>query len=93
MDQKIQESIFTDKMLDKESLKTLLLQDMRSCVIFMNEVLGIPEAVDALTDIYYKRYTAFYETKNQVPDPEGVPVSLKTTLEDVIAPSQTKLEI
>lgn len=76
VDQKIQETVFTDQQLDREELKKYLVKDMKTCVVFMNEVLSIPAAVDALTDVYYERYKKYYEEKNQVPDPDDVPASL-----------------
>lgn len=87
LDQKIQESVFTDKAIDRDTLKKLLVQDMRGCLVFMNEVLGIPEAVEALTTVYYARYVKFHEEKNQVPDPSEVPQSLQPEID----PGQTKM--
>lgn len=87
LDQKIQESVFTDKAIDRDTLKKLLVQDMRSCLVFMNEIMAIPEAVDALVDVYYGRYVKFHEEKNKVPDPSDVPDSLK----EEVDPGQIKM--
>lgn len=88
LDQKAQEFAITDKQVDRAEFKKYLVNDMRTCVVFMSEVLSIPEAVEALTDVYYKRYTDLMVKKNQVPDPEDVPESLK---EEEVDPSQTKM--
>lgn len=74
---KIQESVFLDKEVDRETLKKLLVQDMRSCLVFMNEVLSLPEAIEALTNVYFDRYKKFMEQKNQTPDPADIPASLE----------------
>lgn len=93
IDQKIQETVLTEKQMDRETLKKVLVREVHSCAVFINEILSIPAAIDALTDVYYERYKKFYEEKNQVPDPDDVPETLKPEMEDVVDPAQTKLEI
>lgn len=80
----------TESTLTKEQLRAMLVQDMRGCVVFMNEVMGIPEAVSALTDVYYNRYLELMARRNQVPDPDGVPDVLKKD-EEIHNPNQTKM--
>lgn len=92
----------TDKELDRDTLKKILVREVQSIAVFVNEILSIDAAMDALADVYYERYKKFYETKNQVPDPDGVPEDLNVAPgldgklvypEGVVDPRQTKLEI
>jgi len=86
LDQKIQEAAITDRQVDREEFKKLLVQDMRTLQVFVQEVLSIPEAVDALTNVYWERYTKLMVSKNQVPDPADVPASLQE-----VDPNQSNL--
>lgn len=91
----------TDKELDRDTLKKILVREVQSIAVFVNEILSIDAAMDALADVYYERYKKFYESKNQVPDPKDVPDSLGKDFVDgynavhgpEVDPAQTKLEI
>lgn len=60
---------FKEGKITRDEFKAILVQDMKSCVVFMNEVLSLPEAVEALATVYYDRYTELMAKKNEVPDP------------------------
>lgn len=96
IDQKLQETVMTDKEMDRETLKKVLVREVQSIAVFVNEILSIDAAMDALADVYYERYKKFYETKNQVPDPKDVPDTLRTEDQSTgleVDPAQIKLEI
>lgn len=63
------DTAFREGKITREEFKQILMQDMKSCVVFMNEILSLPEAVNALADVYYERYNELMSKGDQVPDP------------------------
>lgn len=68
VDAKIQYSVFQDGQLSRDTIKGWLSKDIRGVYLLLSELLTSPEALDALTEVFYKRYLSFHEQKAKATD-------------------------
>lgn len=62
-DQAIQYAVQKDADLSKEQIREMLYKDLQGVYLVLADVLRSKECVDALTDVYYKRYTELHMSK------------------------------
>lgn len=68
VDSKIQYAVFQDGKLQRETIKSWLEKDVRGTYLLLSEILSSPPVLDALTEVFYKRYKDFHAQKAQAPE-------------------------
>lgn len=68
VDSKMQYAVFKDQNLDRETIKNWLIKDIRGTYITMSELLSSRECIEALTDVFYKRYVDFHAKQQANPE-------------------------
>lgn len=61
--EKIDYQVFSNKNLSREQLRAWFVKDIKGVYVLLSELLDTTEAIDALTDVYYKRYKDFHEAQ------------------------------
>lgn len=64
----IEKMAFVDGTMTREELAQQLTKECRTAVVFMSEVLSSPACMDALAEVYWKRYVALNEKKALTPE-------------------------
>lgn len=57
----IESHVLHNANISRDELKERLLRELTSCIVFMRDVVSLPDTLDALTDVYYARYTKFHK--------------------------------
>lgn len=66
--EKIDYQVFSNQNLSREQLRAWFVKDIKGVYILLSELLNTTEAIDALTDVYYKRYKDFHEAQKNQPE-------------------------
>lgn len=61
--EKVDFTVFKDGTLSRETIRSWLSTDIRGVYMILAEVLAAEEVLDALTDVFYKRYKKLHEAK------------------------------
>lgn len=68
MDQKAQYAVFTNSALERSEIKEWLVSDMKRALVTVSEVLQSNDALEALTEVYWKRYCKYHESAQAQPE-------------------------
>lgn len=66
--EKINAAVLVDADIAKETIREWLVKDMRGSLITLNEVLNSKECIDALLEIFWKRYSDLHKAKVEQPE-------------------------
>lgn len=66
--EKLEFAVFHDADISKDQISTWLQNDIRGVYLLLSEVLASRECLDALVDVFYKRYLKFHEDKKNNPE-------------------------
>lgn len=58
-------AVFSNANLTKDQIKGWLQADIRGVYLLLAEMLGSVEVLDALSEVFFKRYVKFHEEKKE----------------------------
>lgn len=68
VDSKLQYAVFNNAELKKDDIKGWLKKDVYGVYLLLSEVLASNEVLDALTEVFWKRYQDFHAQKVNEPE-------------------------
>lgn len=58
-------AVFNNADIPKEQIKEWLVKDIKGVFILLSDLIQTPEAIDALTEVFYKRYCDLHKSSVQ----------------------------
>lgn len=68
VDSKVQYSVFQNAALNRETIKEWLKKDVYGTYLLLAEVLASQECLEAITEVFWKRYQEFHKAKQEQPE-------------------------
>lgn len=65
---KVDFAVFTDANISRQEISEWLVRDIKNTYFTLSEVLNSKECIEALTDVFYKRYCDMHAAKAAQPE-------------------------